>query len=116
MNITGCADAKGSPGHHKPQSRLQNKRNTGNLAMSSKNKISVQRSAMLRAFGEKRGVIENFEYLDEFEEDFRKCWLYCVLYLLVTERCQQKVKKQIMKIWCMCTFTGERRGQSIKCA
>jgi hypothetical protein len=29
-----------------------------------------QRSAMLRTFGEKRQVIENFEYLGEFEEYF----------------------------------------------
>jgi hypothetical protein len=36
-------------------------------------------------FRQNRGVIENFEYLDEFEEDFQKCWLYCVLYLLVVE-------------------------------
>jgi hypothetical protein len=42
-------------------------------------------------FRRKRQVIENFEYLGEFEEYFRKCWLYCVLYLLVTERCKKKV-------------------------
>jgi hypothetical protein len=36
-------------------------------------------------------VIENFEYLCEFEEYFRKCWLDCVLYLLVTEICKKKV-------------------------
>ncbi len=29
------------------------------------------------------GVIENFEHVAEFEEDFGKCWLYSVLYLLV---------------------------------
>ncbi len=28
-------------------------------------------------------MIENFEYLGEFEEDFQKCLLYCVLYLVV---------------------------------
>jgi hypothetical protein len=33
-------------------------------------------------FHRKQRVIENFEYLGEFEEYFRKCWLYCVLYLL----------------------------------
>jgi hypothetical protein len=37
-------------------------------------------------FWRKRGVIENFEYLGEFVEYFRKCWLYCVLNLLLTER------------------------------
>jgi hypothetical protein len=31
-------------------------------------------------------VINNIEYLGEFEEDFQKCWLNCVLYLLVIER------------------------------
>jgi hypothetical protein len=41
-------------------------------------------------FRRNRGVIENFEYLDEFEEDFRECWLYCVLYLLLIERCKNK--------------------------
>ena len=43
-------------------------------------------------FRRKQGVIENFEYLGEFEEYFRKCWLYCVLYLLVTERCKKSLK------------------------
>jgi hypothetical protein len=33
-------------------------------------------------FWQKRGVIENFEYLGVFEEDFQTCWLYCVWYLL----------------------------------
>jgi hypothetical protein len=33
---------------------------------------------MLRAF-------ENFEYRGEFEKDFRKCWLYCVWYLLLND-------------------------------
>jgi hypothetical protein len=51
-----------------------------------------QRSAMLRAFRRKRGVIENFEYLGKFEEYFRKCWLYCVLHLLVIERCKESFK------------------------
>ncbi len=37
-------------------------------------------------FQQKRGVIENFYYLGKFEQDFRKCWLYFVLYLIVTER------------------------------
>ncbi len=36
-------------------------------------------------FRRNRGVIKNFEYPGEIEEDFRKCWLYCVLYLLVIE-------------------------------
>jgi hypothetical protein len=42
-------------------------------------------------FRQKQGVIENFEYLGEFEEFFRKCWLSCVLYLLVTERCKKSL-------------------------
>ncbi len=50
---------------------------------------------MLHAFGENRVVIENFEYLGEFEEDFRKCWLYCVLYLFVIERCNKKFKNNL---------------------
>ncbi len=48
-------------------------------------------------FRRNRGVIENFEYLDEFEEDFRKCWLYCVLYLLVDERFKNKFKNRLWK-------------------
>jgi hypothetical protein len=43
-------------------------------------------------FRQKWGVIKNFEYLGKFVEYFRKCWLYCVLYLLVTERCKKKFK------------------------
>jgi hypothetical protein len=43
-------------------------------------------------FRRKWRVIENFKYLGEFEEYFRKCLLYCVLYLLVTERCKKKFK------------------------
>ncbi len=57
-------------------------------------------------FRRKRGVIENFEYLGELKDYFRKCWLYCVLYLLVTERCKKKVQKQTMEISCMCPFKG----------
>jgi hypothetical protein len=33
-------------------------------------------------------VIKNYEHLGKFE-DFRKRWLYCVLYLLVFERCKK---------------------------
>ncbi len=44
-------------------------------------------------FRRKRRVIKNFEYLGEFEEYFRKCWLYCVLHILVTERCKKKSLK-----------------------
>ncbi len=40
-------------------------------------------------FWRKRGVIENFEYLGEFKEYFWKCWLYCILHLLVPERCKK---------------------------
>jgi hypothetical protein len=43
-------------------------------------------------FQQKLGVIEHFEYLGKFEEDFQKCWLYCFLYLLVIERCKKKFK------------------------
>ncbi len=48
-------------------------------------------------FRRKRRVIENFEYLGEIEEYFRKCCLYCVLYLLVTERCKKKFKNRLWK-------------------
>ncbi len=48
-------------------------------------------------FRRNRGVIENFEYLDEFEEDFWKCWLYCVLSLLVIERCKNMFKNRLRK-------------------
>jgi hypothetical protein len=40
----------------------------------------------------KNGAIENFEYLNEFEKDVQKCWLYCVLYLLKTERYKKVLK------------------------
>ncbi len=48
-------------------------------------------------FRRNRGVNENSEYLGEFEEVFRKCWLYCVLYLLVFERCKNKCKNRLWK-------------------
>ncbi len=48
-------------------------------------------------FRQKRRVIENFEYLCEFKEYFWKCWLSCVLYLLVTERCKKKFKNRLWK-------------------
>ncbi len=48
-------------------------------------------------FRRKRGVFENFEFLDEFKEYFRKCWLYCVLCLLVTERCKKMFKNRRWK-------------------
>ncbi len=32
-------------------------------------------------FRQKQGVIENCEYLGEFEEDFRRSKLYCVFYV-----------------------------------
>ncbi len=46
-------------------------------------------------FRRKRRVIDNFECLSKFEEYFRKCWLYCVLYLLVTERCKKKFQNRL---------------------
>ncbi len=48
-------------------------------------------------FRRKQGVIENFKYLGEFEDYFRKCWQYCVLYLLVIERCKKKFKNRLWK-------------------
>jgi hypothetical protein len=48
-------------------------------------------------FQRNQEVIENFEYLDEFEKDFRKCWLYCVLYLLVNERFKNMFKNRLWK-------------------
>jgi hypothetical protein len=48
-------------------------------------------------FRRKRRVIENLDYLGEFEEYFRKCWLYCVLYILVTERCKNNLKNRLWK-------------------
>jgi hypothetical protein len=43
-------------------------------------------------FRRKQGVIENFDYLGEFKEYFRKYWLYYVLYLLVTEDAKKSFK------------------------
>jgi hypothetical protein len=45
----------------------------------------------------KREVIKNFEYLGKFKAYFWKYWLYCVLYLLVTERCKKKFKNRLWK-------------------
>jgi hypothetical protein len=43
-----------------------------------------------------REVTENVEYRGEFE-DFQKCKLYCVLYLLVIERCKNKLENRLLK-------------------
>ncbi len=48
-------------------------------------------------FRRKLRVIENFEYLCDFKEYFRKCWLDCVLYLLVTERFKKRCKNRLWK-------------------
>ncbi len=45
----------------------------------------------------KRGVIQNFEYLGEFEEDLRRSKFYCVLYLLVIEKCKKRFKNRLWK-------------------
>jgi hypothetical protein len=47
-------------------------------------------------FRRKRGMIKNYEDLAKFE-DFWKCWLYCVLYLLVIERCKKSLKNRLRK-------------------
>jgi hypothetical protein len=52
-------------------------------------------------FRQKWRVNENLEYLGEVEEYFRKCWLYCVLYILVTERCKKRFKNRLYKS-CAC--------------
>jgi hypothetical protein len=49
----------------------------------------------------------DWEFLNpgKFEKDFWKCWLYCVLYLCISDwKMQKAVKKQTMKISCMYTF------------
>jgi hypothetical protein len=52
-------------------------------------------------FRRNRGVIENLEFLDKFEEDFQRCWLYCILYVFVIERWQYKFKNRLWKS-CAC--------------
>ncbi len=60
-------------------------------------KFSATTLSCASRFRRKRGVIKNFEYLGELKEYFRKCWLYCVLHLFVTERCQKKFKNRRWK-------------------
>jgi hypothetical protein len=60
-------------------------------------------------FWRKWGVIENFEYLGKFKEYFRKYWLYCVFYLLATERCK---KKFYNRLWKSCTFVPLRTSKA----
>jgi hypothetical protein len=43
-------------------------------------------------FWRKRGVIENIKCLGKFKEYFQKCWLCCILYLLVIKRCKKSLK------------------------
>jgi hypothetical protein len=51
-------------------------------------------------FWRKQGVIENFEYMGEFEEDFRKCWLDCVLSISV-ERCKKSLQIDYENLVCV---------------
>jgi hypothetical protein len=46
-------------------------------------------------FRRKRRVIENFEYLREFKEYIRKCWLDCVLYLFSNWKIKKKFKNRL---------------------
>jgi hypothetical protein len=58
-------------------------------------KIHSTFSATTLSYGtrfRRKRAIKNFEYLGEFEEDFQEGWLYCVLYLLVIERCKKSLK------------------------
>ncbi len=59
--------------------------------------FSVTTLSYALRFRQKRGVIKNFEHLGEFEDYFWKCWPYCVLYLLVIERCKKKFKNRLRK-------------------
>ncbi len=59
--------------------------------------FSATRRSHASRFWRKRRVIENLEYLCEFEEYFQKCWLDCVSYLLVTEICKKKFKNRLWK-------------------
>ncbi len=56
-----------------------------------------QHSAMLRAFGENGEWSKTSNIWANFKNIFRKCWLYCVLYLLVTERFKKKFKNTLLK-------------------
>ncbi len=55
-----------------------------------------QRSAMLRAFS-RNGEWSKTSNIWAKLKNFRKCWLYCVLYLLVTERCKKTFKNRLWK-------------------
>jgi hypothetical protein len=77
----------------------QNDPKTHNCEDSAKFNSAFSATTLSHAsrFRRKRQVIENFEYLGEFEEYFRKYWLYCVFYLLVTERCKNNFKNRLWK-------------------
>jgi hypothetical protein len=75
--------------------------------------FSVTTLSHASLFRRKRGVIENIEYLGEFVEYFRKCWLYCDFYLLVTERCKKKFKNRWWKSRaCVPLSKGLTRGKN----
>jgi hypothetical protein len=63
-------------------------------------------------FQRKLGVSKNFKYPAEFEEDFWKCWLYCVLYLLVVWRCKKRGDSNKWKVrLCLWpSFTNNMEG------
>ncbi len=55
-------------------------------------------------FLSKQEGIESVKHLGEFDQDFQKCWIYCVWCLLIMEWCKKNKKKQTMKISCVCFF------------
>ncbi len=72
--------------HWKPSKRSKTHSYKDNAKFQSMFLVSTLSYAL--RFWRNRGVIENFKYLSKFE-DFLKCWLYCVLYLSVIERCKK---------------------------
>jgi hypothetical protein len=74
----------------------QNDPKTQSYKDNTKCNVAVLATTLSHAshFRQKREVIENFEYLCEFEEFFWKCRPHCVLYLLVSERCKKSLKTE----------------------
>jgi hypothetical protein len=67
-------------------------------------------------FRQKQGVIENFKYLGEFEDNFCKCFLNCVLCLLMIERCKKKFKNRLCQSRACVPLKGWSREVRMSCA
>jgi hypothetical protein len=100
ISLTPCFRQKCEVWLHFFAKNAQNDLKTHSCKDSAKFNSAFSATTLSHAsrFQRKWRVIKNFEYLGEFEEYFRKCWLYCILYLLWLK----DAKNFKNKIWKSC--------------